>query len=256
MKKKTIKINDLEIGNGKLVYIAGPCTISSKDNLIKEAKNLKKIGVNVLRGGTYKLRTNPNSNKGLGKKGLDYLILAKKVTGLPIISEITSIKYLNEYNDVDIIQVGTRNMYNYEMLSALGKINKPILLKRAFSATYEEWLLAAEYIIKNGNKNVILCERGIRTFEKHTRNTLDISAICAIKEMCNLPIIIDPSHASGKRNYIYDLSLAAAACGADGLMIECEDNVENAVCDKDQCITTKELSKIIKKCNEINSLLD
>lgn len=245
-KSNPIKIGNLELGKDKII-IAGPCTITNKDSLIKLAKELKQMGVNILRGGAFKPRTNPYSFQGLEEKGLDYLIEAKKVTGLPIVTEITSLKYLDKYiENVDIIQVGSRNMYNYELLKALGKTNKVILLKRGMTSTYEEWLMAAEYILKEGNNNVILCERGIRTFEKETRNTLDIEAIPYIKKNSNLPIIVDPSHASGHDYMIKPLCLAAFAVGADGIMIEV-DYKYNCICDKEQTIEPLELEEILKE---------
>lgn len=231
----------------KPLVIAGPCTINSKEELISLAIKLKDIGVNVLRGGTFKPRTSPYSFQGLEEIGLEYMIEAKKITGLPIITEITSVKYLQKYiENVDIIQVGSRNMYNYELLKELGKIKKPILLKRGMNATYEEWLMAAEYIMKNGNHNVILCERGIRTFETETRNTLDIQAIPVIKRYSHLPIIVDPSHAGGERYLIEPMSLASIASGADGIMIETESEPDNAICDSKQTIDVITLEKIIK----------
>lgn len=243
-KSNIIKIGDLEVGKDKLI-IAGPCAITDKDSLIKLAIELKNIGVNVLRGGCFKPRTDPYSTQGLEKVGLDYLIETKKVTGLPIITEITSLKYLDKYiENIDIIQVGSRNMYNYELLKALGKTNKIILLKRGMSATYHEWLMAAEYILKEGNPNVILCERGIRTFETETRNTLDLQAIPYIKKNTNLSIIVDPSHASGNNYMIKPLTVASMSAGADGVMIEV-DYQANCVCDKEQNIEPNILKDII-----------
>lgn len=251
-KKTTIKVSGIEIGGNKPYIIAGPCTISNKDDLISLAHNLKKLGVNALRGGAYKPRTSPYSFQGLEEKGLEYLIEAKKVTGLPIVAEITSTDLIERYvRDIDIIQVGSRNMYNYDLLKKLGQIKTPILLKRGMSATYEEWLLAAEYILSGGNKNVILCERGIRTFETFTRNTLDLQAISVIKKYSHLPIIIDPSHAAGKSFIVEDMALASIAAGADGLMIEVEENPTCAVCDKEQTIDLERLEDIINKINKI-----
>lgn len=255
-EEKEIKINDsVSIGNGNTLVIGGPCTIRDKESLKQTAIKLKELGVNVLRGGAFKPRKSPYTFQGLEEKGIDILIEVKKEVGIPIITELTSLEYLDKYvKDVDIIQVGSKNMFNYELLKALGKTNKPILLKRAMSATYEEFLLAAEYIMSNGNENVILCERGIRGFEKETRYTLDIQAIPYIKNNTSLPIIIDPSHASGKRNMIKSMSYASIAAGADGLIIECECYPEDAICDKDQTIDIQTMKTIIDGVNKIKKL--
>jgi len=248
--KPNIKINNKIFGKDTIV-IAGPCTIHDEESLLKIALNLKKLGVDILRGGAFKPRKDPYSFQGLEEKGLDILINVKKLTGLPIITEITSLKFLEKYiNDVDIIQVGSKNMYNYELLKALGKTNKPILLKRSMSATYEDWLLASEYILKEGNTNVILCERGIRTFEKDTRFTLDIQAIPFIKNHSKLPIIVDPSHASGHSYMIKPMTLAALIAGADGVMIEVDD-LDKAVCDLEQTVSINELKEILKDIKKI-----
>ena len=255
-ENREIKINDnISIGGSKPLIIAGPCTIRDKESLKETAIQLKKIGVNVLRGGAFKPRKSPYTFQGLEEEGLKIMIEVKKEVGMPIITELTSIEYLEKYiEDVDIIQVGSKNMFNYELLKALGKTNKPILLKRSMSATYEEFLLAAEYIMSGGNENVLLCERGIRGFEKETRYTLDIQAIPYIKEHSNLPIIIDPSHASGKRSMIKPMSYASIAGGADGLIIECECCPEDAVCDKDQTIDLEIMKEIIDGVNKIKEL--
>lgn len=249
--KPIIRIGDLVVGKDKL-FIAGPCTINNKEQLISLAKELKKLGVNILRGGAFKPRTNPYSFQGLEEKGIEYLIEAKKVTGLPIISELTDLKYLNIFiQNVDIIQIGSKNMFNYELLKELGKTNKVILLKRNMCATYEEWFGAAEYIMQGGNTNIILCERGIRTFETETRNTLDLQAIPVIKEHTNLPIIVDPSHAAGKRYIVKSMSIAAVAAGADGLMIETSSNPETEICDSKQTIDLDELDSIIQSIKKL-----
>lgn len=242
--KHEIKINNKIIGRDKII-MAGPCAITDRESIIKLSIELKNLGVDVIRGGAFKPRTSPYSFQGLEVLGLEYLIEAKKITGLPIISEITSTQYLQTYIDnVDIIQVGSRNMYNYELLKALGKTQKIILLKRGMNATYEEWLLAAEYILKEGNPNVILCERGIRTFETKTRNTLDLQAIPYVKKNSKLNIIVDPSHASGLNYMIKPMSLAALSAGADGLIIEV-DYQNNCICDKKQNIDLDELKDIL-----------
>jgi len=249
--KPIIKIGDLVVGKDKLI-IAGPCTINNKEELISLAKELKKNGVNVLRGGAFKPRTNPYSFQGLEEKGIEYLIEAKKITGLPIISELTSLKYIDMFiKNVDIIQVGSKNMFNYELLKALGKTNKVILLKRGMCATYEEWLNAAEYIMQGGNNNIILCERGIRTFETETRNTLDLQAIPVIKKYTNLPIIVDPSHAAGKKYIVKPMAIAAMAAGADGLMIETSINPEKEICDSNQTIDLHELNSLIQSIKKL-----
>lgn len=251
-KEKTlIKLNNIIIGKDLLI-IGGPCAITSKESLLEVAKELKKIGVNVLRGGAFKPRKDPYTFQGLEEVGLKYLIEVKKELNMPIISEITSLKYLDLYvKDIDILQVGSRNMTNYELLKELGKTNKIIMLKRGMSSTYEEWLMAAEYILKEGNPNVILCERGIRTFETETRNTLDIQAIPVIKKHSHLPIIIDPSHASGKSYIVKPMALASVVAGSDGLMIEVDN--ESAICDKEQVISVNEMKEIIDKSNLIRN---
>lgn len=242
--------------NNKLLIIAGPCAVESKEQIIRIAMKLKDLGIEYLRAGAFKPRTNPNSFQGLGEKGILYLIEAKKLTGLKIVSEIMDIEQLNKYGKyLDIIQIGARNMYNYELLKALGKINKPILLKRAFSATYQEWIGAYEYIKQSGNNQVILCERGIRSFDNSTRNVLDIQAIPYIKENYHLPIIVDPSHASGHRYLVESDSLAAIAAGADGLIIEVHDYPEESLSDKEQAINIDELQIIINKINKVKEVI-
>ena len=232
----------------KTLIIAGPCAVESKEQIIRIAQKLKNIGIFYLRGGAFKPRTNPDSFQGLGDIGIEYLLEAKKITGMRIVTELMTIEQVKKYADkIDIIQVGSRNMYNYELLKELGKYNKPILLKRGLSATYEEWINAARYI---NNDNIILCERGIRTFETATRNTLDLSAVPVIKEKSHLPIIIDPSHATGKRDLVEPLAKAAIAVGADGLMIEVHNNPAKALCDGKQSIkpeTFDEIMKTVKK---------
>lgn len=232
----------------KVKIIAGPCTVESEEQIIRIAKKLKEIGVDYLRGGAFKPRTNPNSFQGLGDIGIEYLLKAKKETGLPIVTELMTIEQVRKYaNQIDIIQIGSRNMYNYELLKELGKYSKPVLLKRNFSATYEEWILAAKYI--NGGKNVILCERGIRSFDNSTRNVLDIQAIPYIKNNTDFTIFIDPSHASGKSYMIESMALASVAAGCDGLMIEVHDRPNEALCDKDQAIDIDNFKNIINKIN-------
>lgn len=234
--------------------IAGPCAIESEEQIIRIAKKLKKIGVDYLRGGAFKPRTNPDSFQGLGDQGIEYLLKAKKETGLPIVTELMTIEHVRKYADkIDIIQIGSRNMYNYELLKELGKHNTPVLLKRAFSATYNEWISAAKYI--NGGNNVILCERGIRGFDTSTRNVLDIQAVPFIKNMTNYEIYVDPSHAAGNNYMIEPMSLAAVAAGCDGLIIEAHDQPNQSLCDKDQAIDVENLKLIIEKIKKISNNL-
>ena len=240
----------------ELLIIAGPCAVESSDQIIRIAKKLKALGIEYLRAGAFKPRTNPHSFQGLGEEGLLYLLEAKRLTGMKIVTEIMSIEQLKKYGEyIDIIQIGARNMYNYELLKALGKINKPILLKRAFSATYQEWLSASEYIKLSGNNQVILCERGIRSFDNSTRNVLDIQAIPYLKYNTNMPVIVDPSHASGHRYMIEADSLAAISAGADGLIIEVHDHPEEALSDKEQAIDINDLSIILDKVKKIKEIL-
>ena len=235
----------------KVKIIAGPCAIESEEQIIEIAKELKKIGVDYLRGGAFKARTNPNSFQGLGDKGIEYLIKAKDISGLPIITELMTIEQVRKYADkIDIIQIGSRNMYNYELLKELGKHNCRVLLKRGFSATFDEWLSAAKYI--NDGKNVILCERGIRSFDNTTRNVLDLQSIPYIKENTNYEIIIDPSHAAGNKYMIEPMSLAAIIAGCDGLIIEVHNKPSEALCDKNQAIDIKTLKSIIDKVNRLS----
>ena len=239
----------------RVVIIAGPCAVESREQITRIAKELKEIGVDILRGGIFKPRTNPNSFQGLGEVGLEYLLEAKKETGLPIIAELMSIEQVRKYADkIDIIQVGSRNMYNYELLKELSKYNKPVLLKRGLSATYDEWINASRYITNGINKNVILCERGIRSYDSSTRNVLDIQAIPYIKHNTNLKIFVDPSHAAGNNYMIQSTSLAAVAAGCDGLMIEVHDESEEALSDKEQAITPKEIKEIIDQIRQLEKL--
>ena len=248
-----IIVNDEFISRENKIIIAGPCTISSYEETYSIAKELKKQGIKFFRAGTYKSRTNPYSFQGLQDEGIEILIKIKNELGLCLVTELQTIEQVKKYSkDIDIIQVGSRNMYNYELLKELGKIQKPILLKRGLTATYNEWLLAAEYILKEGNYNVILCERGIRGFNSdETRNILDIQAIPYIKQNSKLPIIVDPSHASGNAYMVEPMSKAALVAGADGLIIETHINPEESVCDSKQTIDIKTLENIIKFKNNI-----
>lgn len=243
-----IKVNDKIIGGNKINIIAGPCSVENQKQILSIADDVKKYGAEFLRGGAFKPRTSPYSFQGLKLEGLELLKLAKQHTGLPIVTELTSLDFLDEYVDsVDIIQVGARNMQNYEMLKQLGKVNKPILLKRGPSSTVEELLMSAEYILLGGNENVILCERGIRTFENYTRNTLDLSAIPVIKKLSHLPVIVDPSHATGRWWMVEPMALASVAAGADGLIIEVHNDPENALCDGNQSIKPDKLKQLMEK---------
>lgn len=241
-----IDVQGRKIGAGHFVIIAGPCSVESVEQIVSIARALKKAGATFLRGGAYKPRTSPYSFQGLGLEGLELLKTAGRETGLPIVSEIMSTEVLDRFvEDVDIIQVGARNMQNFVLLRELGRTRKPILLKRGLSATYEEWLMSAEYIMSEGNENVILCERGIRTFETYTRNTLDMSAVPAIKRLSHLPVIIDPSHGTGKAWMVPPMSKAAVVAGADGLIIEVHNNPKCAFSDGEQSITPDDYAALV-----------
>lgn len=242
-----IDINGIKIGEGTFTVIAGPCSVESEAQIVEVAKAVKDEGATILRGGAFKPRTSPYAFQGLECEGLELLRKARKETGLPIITEIMSADMISEFMDVDIIQVGARNMQNFALLKALGKIDKPILLKRGLSSTIEEWLMSAEYIMSEGNEKVILCERGIRTFEKYTRNTLDLSAVLAVKELSHLPVIIDPSHSAGKWQMVEKLSLAALAVGADGIIVEVHNDPEHALCDGNQSLKPKKFARMMEK---------
>ncbi|MCI6692861.1 MAG: 3-deoxy-7-phosphoheptulonate synthase [Clostridium sp.] len=247
-----IKVGNSEIGGNKIAMIAGPCSVESEEQLTFVAEEVKKLGANFLRGGAFKPRTSPYSFQGLKYDGLELLKIAREKTGLPIVTEIMSPYDIEIFErDVDVIQVGARNMQNFDLLNELGKTTKPILLKRGLSATIEEWLMSAEYIMAGGNENVILCERGIRTFETYTRNTLDLSAIPAVKKLSHLPVIVDPSHATGKRFMISPLAKAAIAVGADGLIIEVHNNPEKALCDGPQSIKPEHYETLVKELKAI-----
>lgn len=233
-----IKIGDTVVGGKKLAIMAGPCSVESNVQITAVAQAVKDAGATVLRGGAFKPRTSPYSFQGLAYEGLDMLCHAREQTGLPIVTELMSPYDIDTFVDkVDCIQVGARNMQNFDLLKQLGKIRKPILLKRGLSATIEEWLMSAEYIMAGGNEQVILCERGIRTFETYTRNTLDLSAICAVKKLSHLPVIVDPSHSTGKSWMVQPITRAAIAVGADGVMIEVHNDPAHALCDGAQSIT-------------------
>ena len=252
-----IDVNGVKIGGNTFTVIAGPCSVESHDQIVEVAMDVKASGAKILRGGAFKPRTSPYAFQGLELEGLRLLEEARKETGLPIITEIMSEDMIPEFVDrVDIIQVGARNMQNFHLLKALGKIDKPILLKRGLSATIEEWLMAAEYIMAGGNNKVILCERGIRTFEKYTRNTLDLSAVLAVKELSHLPVVIDPSHSAGKWFMVEGLSQAALAVGADGIIVEVHNDPEHALCDGAQSLKPKKFDRMMKKLKLIAPIVD
>lgn len=239
------------VGGNIFTVIAGPCSIESEEQIITVARAVKASGATMLRGGAFKPRTSPYDFQGLRADGIELLLKAKKETGLPIVTEIMSAAHLDLFADVDVIQVGARNMQNFELLKELGKTNKPILLKRGLANTLKELLMSAEYIMAGGNENVILCERGVRTFETYTRNTLDISAVPMLKELSHLPVIIDPSHATGLSRLVKPMSLAAAAAGANGLMIEVHNNPKAALCDGPQSLTPEQFDDVMKAVNRV-----
>lgn len=249
-----IKVKNHLIGGNNLTVIAGPCAIENEYQMITTAKAVKAAGATMLRGGAYKPRTSPYSFQGLEEEGLILLKKAGKITNLPTVSEVISVETFDVVESyVDVLQIGTRNMQNYPLLKRAGKSTKPILLKRGMSATIEELLMAAEYIMNEGNHNVILCERGIRTFETYTRNTLDLSAVLAIKELSHLPVIVDPSHATGRHSMIAPLSKAAVVTGAHGLMIEVHYNPEIALCDGPQSLVPKSFDALMKEIHHLHS---
>lgn len=241
-----VDVGGHKFGGGHFQIIAGPCSVESEAQVTAIAKAVKKSGATVLRGGAFKPRTSPYAFQGLGVEGLKILLKVKEETGMPIVTEIMSEKYIDDFADVDIIQVGARNMQNFELLKALGKLDKPILLKRGLAATIEEWLMSAEYIMAGGNSKIILCERGIRTFEPATRNTLDLSAIPILKEKTHLPVIVDPSHASGLARLVRPLSLASVGAGADGLIIEVHNDPPHALCDGAQSLRPEQFDEVVK----------
>ena len=251
-----INVNGTLIGGNNLGIMAGPCSVESEEQIIEIAKSVKESGANFLRGGAFKPRTSPYSFQGLELEGLRLLKCAKQETGLSIVTEIMSTDYIDEFvREVDVIQVGARNMQNFDLLKQLGKTNKPILLKRGLSSTIEEWLMSAEYIMAGGNENVILCERGIRTFEGYTRNTLDLSAVPVVKKLSHLPVIVDPSHAAGYWYLVEPLAKAAIAAGADGLMIEVHNNPQCALSDGQQSIKPELFDKVMRKVKALAEMV-
>ncbi len=251
-----VNVGGVKIGGDNFTVIAGPCSVESEAQIIGVAKAVQKSGAKVLRGGAFKPRTSPYSFQGLKESGIELLLEAKKETGMPIVTEITGVTQIDLFKDVDILQIGARNMQNYELLKEIGRLHKPVLLKRGFCNTIEEWLMSAEYIMSEGAKDIILCERGIRTFEPYTRNTLDLSAIPVLKELTHLPVIVDPSHASGLARLVRPLSLAAVGVSADGLMIEVHNDPPHALCDGAQSVRPEQFEDIMQSVNVMLPLVN
>ncbi len=249
-----VNVGGVKIGGENFAIIAGPCSVETEKQVVGIAEAVKKAGATLLRGGAFKPRTSPYSFQGLRETGLAMLLKAKQETGLPIVTEIMSVKHIDLFKDVDLIQIGARDMQNYELLKEVGKTGKPVLLKRGFCNTIEEWLMSAEYVMSEGSKEVILCERGIRTFEPYTRNTLDLSAIPVLKELTHLPVIVDPSHASGLARLVKPLSLAAVGAGSDGLMIEVHNDPPHALCDGAQSVRPEQFEDISRSVNSMLNL--
>ena len=249
-----VEIGDVRIGGGNFAIIAGPCSVESPEQIIEVARKVKEAGASILRGGAFKPRTSPYDFQGLKADGIEYLLEAKKITGMPIITEIMNANHLSLFEQVDIIQVGARNMQNFDLLKELGHTRKPILLKRGLANNLKELLMSAEYIMAGGNENVILCERGIRTFETYTRNTLDISAVPMLRELTHLPVVVDPSHASGIARLVKPLAMAAAAAGADGVMIEVHNDPVHALCDGAQSLTPEQFADTADKIRKIREV--
>ena len=250
-----ISCGGVKIGGGNFAMIAGPCSVESEAQIIEVATDVKKYGAHILRGGAFKPRTSPYAFQGLKDEGIKLLLEAKKATGLPIITEIMNVRSLELFEDVDIIQVGARNMQNFDLLQELGKTKRPILLKRGLANTLQELLMSAEYIMSEGNENVILCERGIRTYETYTRNTLDLSAIPVLHELTHLPVVVDPSHATGRAALVPSMAVAAAAAGADGVMVEVHNNPACALCDGSQSLTPEQFRALNEQVNHVREVL-
>ncbi len=247
--------NGVKIGGGNFVMMAGPCSVETKDQICEVAAAVKSSGATILRGGAFKPRTSPYAFQGMGSEGIELLKIARSKTGLPIITELMEISQIPLFEDIDIIQIGARNIQNFNLLKEVGKLNKPVLLKRGIAGTIDELLMSAEYVMASGNTQVILCERGIRTYETATRNTLDLSAVPVLKEKTHLPVIVDPSHATGYARYVAPLSLAAVACGADGLLIEVHNNPSQALCDGAQSLTPEAFNELSKKISKVRSAI-
>lgn len=250
-----VEVGNVKIGGGHFAMIAGPCSVESEEQIIEVATAVKASGADILRGGAFKPRTSPYAFQGMKEKGIGLLLKAKAATGLPLITEIMNISTLDLFEDIDIIQVGARNMQNFDLLKELGKTKKPILLKRGLANTLQELLMSAEYIMSEGNENVILCERGIRTFETATRNTLDLAAVAVLHEMTHLPVVVDPSHATGKVKLVPPMAAAAAACGADGIMVEVHNNPACALCDGAQSLTPAQFDELNKRVTKIREAI-
>ena len=246
----------VRIGGGHFALMAGPCTVESEEQVVRIAKAVKAAGANILRGGAFKPRTSPYDFQGLGIEALDMLVKAREATGLPIVTELMSERHLDRFLDcVDLIQIGSRNMQNYDLLKVLGRVRKPVLLKRGFSCTVKEWLLSAEYLLSGGNDQVILCERGIRGFDNLTRSVLDLTAVPLVKELSHLPVIVDPSHSTGRASLVAPMSMAAVAAGADGLIIEVHDDPKNALSDGFQSITPEALGALNARIRTVKANL-
>ncbi len=246
-----IELGNTSVGGDTFAIMAGPCSIESEEQLTEIATKVKASGATVLRGGAFKPRTSPYDFQGLKSEGIDLLLKAKKATGLPVVTEIMDASHLELFADVDILQVGARNMQNFELLKELGRSKKTILLKRGLAATIKEFLMSAEYIMAGGNDNIILCERGIRSYDNYTRNVLDLSAVPVLSELTHLPVIVDPSHATGVSRLVRPMALAAAACGAHGLMIEVHNDPKNALCDGAQSLTPEQFDEVVKAVNKV-----
>ena len=254
-KDTIVEVGDVRIGGGYFAMIAGPCSVESEAQIIEVAEAVKASGADILRGGAFKPRTSPYAFQGLKGEGIDLLLKAKKETGLPVITEIININDLDLFNDIDIIQVGARNMQNFDLLRELGKTRKPILVKRGLANTLQELLMSVEYVMSQGNENVILCERGIRTFEPSTRNTLDLSAVSVLHELSHLPVVVDPSHATGKVSLVAPMSMAATAAGADGLMIEVHNDPAHALCDGAQSLTPEQFEDVARRVRRVREAI-
>ena len=250
-----IEVGSAKIGGGHFAMIAGPCSVETEEQIISVAQSVKEAGASILRGGAYKPRTSPYAFQGLGSLGLDLLRAARKATGLPICTELMDLRHLDEFHDIDMIQIGARNMQNFDLLKEVGKTDKPILLKRGLSSTIQEWLMSAEYIMSEGNEKIILCERGIRTYETATRNTLDLSCVPILHELSHLPVVVDPSHATGKAKLVSPMAVAATAAGADGLMIEVHNDPAHALCDGAQSLTPDQFAILAGKVGAIRGAM-
>ncbi|MBQ8354358.1 MAG: 3-deoxy-7-phosphoheptulonate synthase [Oscillospiraceae bacterium] len=250
-----IEVGSAKIGGGNFAMIAGPCSVETEEQIISVAQSVKAAGATILRGGAYKPRTSPYAFQGLGSQGLELLRAARAATGLPICTELMDLRHLDEFHDIDMIQIGARNMQNFDLLKEVGKTDKPILLKRGLSSTIQEWLMSAEYIMSEGNEKIILCERGIRTYETATRNTLDLSCVPILHELTHLPVVVDPSHATGKAKLVSPMAVAATAAGADGLMIEVHNDPAHALCDGAQSLTPDQFAALAQKVGTIREAM-